>query len=176
MKKFYILVAFSYLILIIDILIVVFANIEKYESVANIFGYCFYIVSLILILYSFIISIYSLITIKKENNKITYKKIMILKLLLIPFFITNFIISLIAGLFLMLPYTLFIGIFIIPLMILFTYIIMLPLSIASTSISLRKIKEENNTNISIILILQILEYFFIIDVISSIFFYIKFEE
>lgn len=122
----------------------------------------------------FVIMALSATTINNPQ-KISYKFIMVSKLILIPYFVINFVqcFLLIAGF--LNPFLFLSLIVIVPMLIGLTYISMLPTTIASTfltisSVSNKKIEFEK------IIVWQVLEYLFVIDVISSVIIYCKFKK
>lgn len=107
-----------------------------------------------------------------KPKRFTYQTVMIGKLVLIPYFLLNFLCCflLVAGF--LNPFLAWSLIIVIPLLIGMTYIAMLPLSLASAALSIGYVRQKKVESQKIIL-WQILEFFFVLDVFAAIVLKIK---
>lgn len=121
----------------------------------------------------FVFSVLSIV--QPGRATLSYKRIMWLKVAMIPFFLINFALCfcLVAGF--LNPFLMVGLIVLIPLLVSITYCFILPFSIASAVKTIRLLKEQKAGRGELI-VWQILEFFFVIDVIASIVLFARFEK
>lgn len=107
-----------------------------------------------------------------DLNRLNYKIVMIAKLTMIPWFICNFFQCglLVAGF--LNPFLMLALIIVLPLLILMTYMAILPASVASTALGVAHIRRKQG-GLKGMMIWQVFEYVFVLDVIASVVLYVK---
>ena len=105
--------------------------------------------------------------------KDVYKTIMIIKLVLMPFFIINFVLCvLVAACLIMLPFIAIMGIILALLFMIMTYAIMIVTSVYNICYSLYRVRTLKHGFFGMI-VPFIFQFFFVLDCVGSILFYIK---
>lgn len=102
-----------------------------------------------------------------------YKTVMIIKLVLVPFFIINFVLSILFSVtFVIIPFMAFAGIIIALLLMLMTYAITMVTSVYNICYSLYRVRTLKHGFFGMI-VPFVFQFFFVLDCVGSILFYIK---
>lgn len=102
-----------------------------------------------------------------------YKTVMIIKLVLVPFFIINFVLCvMVAACFIIIPFAAFAGIIFAVLFMLMTYAITLVTSVYNICYSLYRVRTLKHGFFGMI-VPFIFQFFFVLDCVGSVLFYIK---
>ena len=172
MKKIVVFYILSlYLAQILFLLMGAFALYGPQGNVPLLFTGGWILFSLLAFTLGIILSAFSLRLINSDKL-FDYKGVLIVKLVLIPYFVVNFVICFLLTAGFLNPF-LFLGLIVlIPLMIVFTYLALLPATLLSTALSYGYVKRGKAASAAVVP-WQILEYFFVLDVISSAVLYVK---
>ncbi|MDE7401770.1 MAG: hypothetical protein K2N17_06940, partial [Clostridia bacterium] len=102
-----------------------------------------------------------------------YKTVMIIKLVLVPFFIINFVLCvLVAACLIIIPYFVLGGIILAVLFLLMTYAITLVTSVYNVCYSLYRVRTLKHGFFGMI-VPFVFQFFFVLDCVGSVLFYIK---
>lgn len=116
--------------------------------------------------------VFGFLQISRPANDV-YKTVMIIKLVLVPFFIINFVICVMfAACFIIIPYFVLGGIILAVLFMLMTYAITLVTSVYNVCYSLYRVRTLKHGFFGMI-VPFIFQFFFVLDCVGSVLFYIK---